>query len=153
MTSGPALLNTTPSSITPTVVPSRTTSKTGLGGDEGELSLIVGEVEALGVDANQLIRRKTTATITADTGSAQGDGPLTANINEISVCANAGDAVTLPTAVAGMEIVVINNGANASDVFPATGADLGAGANTAASLAAGAAIRYTAFDTLTWVAV
>ena len=94
-----------------------------------------------------------TATITADTGSAQGGSPLTSAINQISACANAGDAVTMPSAVAGLDIIVINDGAQASDVFPATGDDLGAGANTAVSLAAAGRIRYVAYDSTNWVTV
>ena len=91
--------------------------------------------------------------ITADTGSAQGGSPLTKYINEISTCANAGDSVTLPTAVPGLKVIIINNGANAADVFPASGDNLGAGANTAASLASGANITYVSYDSTNWVSV
>jgi hypothetical protein len=100
-----------------------------------------------------LLRRSVTAGITAHVGSSQGDGPLTTDINQISTCANAGDAVTLPTAAAGLTVTIINNGAEACDVFPATDDDLGAGANTAASLAAAANITYVAYDATNWVAV
>ena len=100
-----------------------------------------------------LLRRKSvTAGITAAVGSAQGDGPLTTEVNQISTCANAGDAVTLPTAVAGLEVTIINNGAQAADVFPASGDNLGAGVDTAASLAAGANITYVAYDATNWFA-
>ena len=93
--------------------------------------------------------------ITADTGSIQGGSPLTGSVNEISVCANAGDAVTLPLAVGGFsyDVTIINNGANASDVFPALGDDLGAGVNTASSLAAGASITYRSYDDTNWIVV
>lgn len=100
-----------------------------------------------------LIAHSTTAGITADTGSVQGGSPLTKDVNEISTCANAGDSVTMPTAVAGYQVVIINNGANACDVFPASGDDLGAGADAAVSLAASAAIRYTSYNATNWVAV
>lgn len=99
------------------------------------------------------VKRSTTAGITADTGSAQGGSPLTSDINQISVCANAGDSVTMPTAVAGLDIVVINNGANSADVFPASGDNLGAGVDTAVALASGATIRYVAYDATNWAAV
>ena len=91
--------------------------------------------------------------ITADTGSIQGGSPLTGSVNEISVCANIGDAVTLPLAVAGLsyDVTIINNGANAADVFPALGDDLGAGVNTAASLAVGASIIYRSYDDTNWI--
>lgn len=100
-----------------------------------------------------LLTRSVTAGITAHVGSSQGDGPLTTDINEISTCANAGDAVTLPAAAAGLTITVINNGANACDVFPASGDNAGAGADTAVSLAAAANITYVAIDATNWVAV
>lgn len=97
--------------------------------------------------------RSVTAGITADVGSAQGGSPITTDINQISICANAGDSITLPTAVAGLTITIINDGANATDVFPASGDDLGAGADTAASLAAGANITYVSYDATNWEAV
>lgn len=96
--------------------------------------------------------RTATPGITAHTGSSQGDGPLTTDINQISVCGTTGDAVTLPSAVGGMSITIINDGANACDVFPASSDNLGAGANTAASLAAGNNITYDAYDAVNWEA-
>ena len=100
-----------------------------------------------------LLKRSVTAGITADVGSIQGGSPLTTDINQISVCANGGDAVTLPDAVAGYTVTIINNGAQACDVFPAASDDAGAGADTAVSLAAGANITYVSIDATTWVPV
>ena len=94
-----------------------------------------------------------TTGITASTGSIQGGSPLVSAINEISVCANAGDSVTLPAALPSLTVVVINNGAQSADVFPASSDNLGAGADTAAALAAGAQISYTAYDATNWVDV
>lgn len=91
--------------------------------------------------------------ITADVGSVQGGYPLTHTFNVIATSANAGDAVTLPASFKAGTLVFIKNSAaaNSIDVFPALGDDLGAGANTAAALAAGATICYIAMvaDT-TW---
>ena len=94
-----------------------------------------------------------TAGITADVGSAQGGSPLTTDINEISTCANIGDSVTLPTATAFLRITIINNGANAADVFPASSDNLGAGVDTAVSLAAGANITYASYDATNWESI
>lgn len=92
--------------------------------------------------------------ITADVSGVQGGGLLTATINEISTCANAGDSVTLLTAVSGLKQTIINNGANACDVFPNTSDNLGAGTNAQVSLAAGANITYVCWDFATnWVAL
>lgn len=92
--------------------------------------------------------------ITADVSSVQGGRPLTASINEISVCANVGDAVTLLPAVSGLRQTIINNGANACDVFPNVGDNLGVGANSSVPLAAGANVTYVCYDFATnWVAL
>ncbi len=84
--------------------------------------------------------------ITADIGSIQGGYPLTHTFNVITTSGTAGDAVTLPASFKAGTLVFIKNSAaaNAVDVFPALGDDLGAGANTAAALAAGNTICYVA---------
>ncbi len=84
--------------------------------------------------------------LTADNGSVQGGQVLVSSFNVIDTCGTAGDAVTLPAVFAAGTIIFIKNGAgaNAVDVFPALGDDLGAGANVAASLLAGAGIVYIA---------
>ncbi|MCK5611365.1 hypothetical protein KAR91_56365 [Candidatus Pacearchaeota archaeon] len=119
--------------------------KTGILEDSPTFNIITVEV----------LVRASNSEITADVGSIQGGSPLIVSVNEISVCANAGDAVTLPLAIAGFsyDVTIINNGANASDVFPALGDDLGAGVNTAASLAAGASITYRSYDDTNWIVV
>ena len=107
-----------------------------------------------GAPALTLATRSVAAAVTALAGGAQGGaGALTKDVNNVTTCATAADSVTLPTAVAGMEITIINNGAEACNVFPASGADLGAGTNTAASLAiSGANITYVAISTTLWFA-
>jgi hypothetical protein len=87
---------------------------------------------------------------TADVGSAQGGLPITTGITEISTVGTVGDSTTLPSAEAGMIVRIINNGANACDVFPASGDNAGAGVDTAVSLAAGANITYVAYDVTNW---
>lgn len=52
----------------------------------------------------------TVSGITASTSQSQGNGALTGTFNQISVCANNGDTVTLPTAVKGIEVEVRNDG-------------------------------------------
>jgi hypothetical protein len=98
------------------------------------------------------IVRDLDAGLTASTTQTQGQGALTADVNEISTCANAGDTVTLPTAAAGQRIMVINNGANRCKIFPASGDDLGNGADTEGELAAGDRVIFTAIDATTWYA-
>ena len=67
-----------------------------------------------------VVLNSVSAGVTANTNSTQGDSPVTKMITQISVCANGGDAVTLPTAKAGLVIIVLNDGAEAADVFPGT---------------------------------
>lgn len=95
-------------------------------------------------------RRSATSGITASTTQTQGEGPLTTDINEISTVANANDTITLPTALAGSETVVINNGANALQIFPASGDDLGDGVDVSTSLASGSNIVFIALDDTNW---
>lgn len=98
-----------------------------------------------------------TTGITADTGSAQGDGLLSAGVNVISTCANAGDAVSLPTGVGqNNRVTVVNTGAESADVFPPTGGTInGASANAAKATAAGVGYEFIQIGTdgLTWIAI
>ncbi len=94
-------------------------------------------------------------TITAfATGGQSSAVALKQSYNRISVCATTGDSVKLPAVFAINAIVKIrNDGANSCDVFPASGDDLGSGADTAAALAAGASITYIALAAnATWTA-
>ena len=78
----------------------------------------------LSMSNDALIIRDVNAGITASTTQSQGQGALTAEINEISTVANASDTVTLITAAAGVNQTIINNGANDLQIFPASGDDL-----------------------------
>ena len=93
------------------------------------------------------------AELTASTTQTQGGGlALTAEVNEISTCANADDTVVLPTAVAGLKIVLLNNGVQQMRIFPASADNLGAGVDTAdaTALAAGSNRVYVAYDATNW---
>lgn len=61
--------------------------------------------------------------VTASTGSTQATGvPVTTAITRVTTVAVAGDSLTLPKAVPGVSLVVINAAAaNSMDVFPAVG--------------------------------
>lgn len=99
---------------------------------------------------NSNLRRKTTASITASTTQTQGQGALTADVNEVSTVANGNDTVTLPGAQAGSIIYIINNGANTLQIFPASGDNLGAGVDTSTTLATGGHAVFVAYDTTNW---
>jgi len=98
-------------------------------------------------------RKTVDAGVTANISSAQGPSTVS-DVIEISTCATAGDAITLIPATAGLEKIVINNGANSADIFPASGDAINGGAvDAAVALAAGATIRFVAIDSTNWYAV
>lgn len=86
--------------------------------------------------------------LTAFAGGGQGSATaLTATINRVTTVATIGDSVKLPTSAVGMVVVASNAGANAMDVFPATGDAIN-------SLAANIALRINAGTTVSfWCSV
>jgi len=140
-TGGPYLWSAAGNTTTPNIVFTGDTD-TGFSRSAADsLSLIAGGVEAMRfTEATGVLQTvQTNAGLTADVGSAQGSGVITSSYNVYTTVANAGDCATLPaTAPVGTIVVVKNDAAaNAMDVFPASGDDLGQGADTALSLAAG----------------
>lgn len=99
------------------------------------------------------LARSGTAGIVASTTQTQGQQPLTTEINEVDTVANTNDTVTLPTAVAFINCVIINDGVNSVQIFPASGDDLGDGVNVATTLSAGSNIRFIAIDATNWKVV
>lgn len=88
---------------------------------------------------------------TANSNSSQGDNPITSFFYEIATCATAGDAVTLPSASAGLMVIIANNGAESADVFPASGDSIdGASVNVASSLASGTNTVFICQDGTDW---
>jgi hypothetical protein len=77
---------------------------------------------------------------------------LVSNINNVTVVAAAADGVRLPTAVAGMRILVRNtDAADTLKIYPATGGQINAlGANAAYSLVIGTTIELFASTTTQW---
>ncbi len=99
---------------------------------------------------NTEMRQFTVAAITASTTQTQGQGALTGDINAVATCANANDVVTLPGAAAGKSCLVINNGAQTLQVFPASGDDLGAGVNTSTTIVSTSRKWFVAYDSTNW---
>jgi hypothetical protein len=158
-TDRPAILDASASATVPTLTPRNDDSNTGIGrNDPDELSLISGGVEALRLaeaSSHILFAHQSNVGLTADVGSAQGNGVILSSINQYSTVGTAGDAATLPAAFpVGTEVHVINDGANSMDVFPASGDDAGAGANTAVAVAAGARAKFLATAaSATWATI
>jgi len=80
---------------------------------------------------------------------------LVSNINNVTVVASAADGVRLPTAVAGMRILVRNSdSADILKIYPATGGQINAlGANTATTLAINTSVQLFATSTTQWYSV
>jgi hypothetical protein len=78
---------------------------------------------------------------------------ITKEFNTISTV-NTGEGVVLPTAVAGMAIILTNTSANAVLVYPAAGAVINTLAtNAALSQGAGATLQYVAMSSTQWYTV
>lgn len=90
-------------------------------------------------------RSVATGLTASTTHSIAGGTPITAEVNLISTCANAGDAVTLPALTVGQAVDIYNAGAAAAGVYPAASgvAIDGGSAGAAVTLTNGQRCRYT----------
>ena len=133
-----------------------TTTSTEIGYVNGLTSAVQTQLNLLAPKADPTFtgttHRSTVDSLTADAGSIQaGATALTADINEVSVVATAGDSVLLPAAVAGMEIIAINNDAAESmDVFPTSGDYINGNLDTALAVAAQKQARFTCYKADYW---
>jgi len=92
----------------------------------------------------------TTATLTAGT-DAQGQGPITTDQVTITVAAANPSGATLPTAVAAKRVIIANRGANPVNIYPATGAAIGALAtNAPVLLAVNQSVEFFARSATQW---
>jgi predicted transcriptional regulator len=90
--------------------------------------------------------------ITASTTQTQGKCILTHHVNEISVCATTNDVVTLPDAIAGLQVTVINAGAQTLQVFPFSGDHIDNGAvNASTTLATTKSAIFISYKHGYWV--
>jgi hypothetical protein len=94
------------------------------------------------------------ASLTASVTQSQGQQPLTKQWNEVSVCANANDVVTLPAAAAGLICMLANAGAETLQVYPASGDSIDGGAADASTTQATGVVRvYMAVSDAKWYSV
>lgn len=101
---------------------------------------------------NGLVIDSISAAVSA-AGSTQGTATaLVSNINNVTVVAAAADGVRLPTAVAGMRILIRNSdSADTLKIYPATGGQINAlGSNASYSLTAESTIEMFASTTTQW---
>jgi hypothetical protein len=112
-----------------------------------------GNISAANVSVSGFHIRSVTTGIAA-AGTAQGNATaLTTEINMISTVSS-GQGVRLPTAVAGMVIIITNLSANSLLVYPHTGGDInGAAANVAYTQTAGSTLQFMTPNTTDWYTV
>jgi len=92
----------------------------------------------------------TAATVTAGT-NAQGQGAVTNDYNVITTAASNPSGVTLPTATTGRRIVIVNKGANAVNVYPASSGFIDALAiNTSIQIAVNGVMIFNASSATQW---
>jgi hypothetical protein len=92
----------------------------------------------------------TLGSIAASVTDAQGEAPMTLEVNVVTV-GGADYAATLPTAVAGRYCTVVNNSTNRLKVYPFSGDDAGGGTNAAVFIAGGQRVTFLALDATNWV--
>lgn len=111
---------------------------------------ITGDVTCANVTVSSYHIRSVNGSVAA-AGTIQADATaLTKEINVVSTV-NVGSGVILPSAVAGMVIIVNNISANALNVYPAIGASINGGAaNTAYTHAAGSSLQYYSVSDTQW---
>lgn len=112
-------------------------------------------ITTLGTSWNYFFARSAKRGLTAGTTQTQGGATaMTASINEFSTVANTNDGGALPDDTAiGEQVMVVNNGANALKVWPASGDSINDGATDAAdteTIAAGAYRIYTRQTATKW---
>lgn len=114
---------------------------------------VTGNITGANVTTSSYVIRSVATAISA-AGSIQGDATaLTKDINVISTV-SAGQGVRLPTAVAGMVIIVNNTSATNMNVYPATSAAINSLATNAAyTHVAGASLQYYAVSTTQWYTI
>lgn len=105
----------------------------------------------LQMGAGTFIKKSVSAGLTASTTQTQGEGALVSMINEVSTVTNTGDVRTMPSAEAGIEVKVINNGANNLQLFPASDDDIDkTGVDASVTLSPGDSIIFVAYDATNW---
>lgn len=87
------------------------------------------------------------------TGGQTSATQLSSEYNIVATVATAADSVKLPilsSDLIGLRVVVANDGANSTNVFPSLGQDASAGTNTAVAVAAAARAEFVAKSATAW---
>lgn len=122
--------------------------------DNCYLAYEIDDIDVLRITGLGNVLHSNATGLTAGTTHSQaGATPLTKDLSEVTVCANASDAIKLPSAAAGMQPYVKNSGAQACAVWPASGDNvMGAGVDavSATTIAAGKTHMFMSWDATNW---
>jgi hypothetical protein len=140
---GVGLAKIAATSTIPNILPNVQDEDSGIGWTAADaLSVIAGGVEGLRLTeaSSRIIQTNANHVgLTASVTQTQVGGlALLSSYNEIATVANSGDALTAFEVAEGARLVVVNNGANDLQLFPASGDDIGAGTDASITIAAGA---------------
>ncbi len=141
----------------PSLIPDKRFITVGIGGSDSVLHLVVNNANAghfTAVSGGHFQNWDLENGVVANPGGGQGSAVLLrSSYSVVGTVATAGDSVLLPSVfLEGRLIYVKNDGANALDIFPAVGDDLGAGVDTAVSIAPGDVGRFISnVSNSTWV--
>ncbi len=148
---GPSILDIDASSLIPNIIINKTDANTGIGsGAADSLAFICGgdpSMELTKASNETLVSHTVEGFITAFSGGGQGSAfALDSSYSNVTTVAAAGDSVRLPAVFKRGTVMVVANSdsTDAMDIFPASGDDLGAGTDTAVSVAAGGAAMFFA---------
>ncbi len=152
---GPALQFVAPSGTVPSLLPNKGDTDTGIGQNAADdLSLIAGGVEAirLAEASSQIIQTNSNHVgLTASVTQTQAGGlALLSSYNEIATVANSGDALTAFGVKEGDRLVVVNNGVESLQLFPAVGDNIGGGVDAAISIDSGDTAVFIGRDATNW---
>ena len=150
-------LNFTNSNITSIATRTHNSLQTHQGGSSGERYHLTA-AQHTGVTAAGNFTKSVTDSITAGATQTQaGATALTKDINRVTVVGADNDGVKLPTASAGLEILIINaDAAQDIQIWPNTGDAIDGGSANAVdgtALGEGATRRYIAVDATNWYTV
>jgi hypothetical protein len=152
---GPALQFVAPSGTVPSLLPNKGDTDTGIGQSAAdEVSLIGGGVEAVRFAelSSQIIQTNSNHVgLTASVTQTQAGGlALLSSYNEIATVANSGDALTAFGVKEGDRLVVVNNGVESLQLFPAVGDNIGGGVDAAISIDSGDTAVFIGRDATNW---
>ena len=150
-------LNFTASNLTSIVTRNHNDTQNTQGGSSGEKYHLT-EAQHTGVTAGGNFTKSVTDSITAGATQTQaGATALTKDINRVTTVGADNDGVKLPTASAGLEILIINADAGQDiQIWPNTGDAINGGSANAVdstALGEGASRRYIAMDATNWYSI